>query len=370
MSAFPLPVTCERKMAARGGKRAAERAAHNKAKRAKLNGNKTPQTERKAKTVTFTPEKEEEANKNIISVPPPVSTGKWTNKERVLVFSSRGISFRTRHLMMDLRTMMPHTKADTKMDRKDKLFVVNEVCEIKNCNKCIFFEAKKKQDLYMWISNVPHGPSAKFLVQNVHTLAELKMTGNCLKGSRPLLSFDPKFDVEPHYALLKELFTQIFSTPRHHPKSQPFVDHVLTFTIADHRIWFRNYQIIEEDASLVEIGPRFVLNLIKIFQGSFGGPTLYENPHFQSPNTNRRMIRLATAARLKERQMVKELLKEKRSEEKEVLARDVTDDVFLTPAESRDPEVQLQPPEPQRSTKKLRLSELKKKTQMKRKGLR
>lgn len=43
-------------------------------------------------------------------------------------------------------------------------------------------------------------------------------------------------------------------------------------------------QIIEEDASLVEIGPRFVLNLIKIFQGSFGGPTLYENPGFQSPN--------------------------------------------------------------------------------------
>lgn len=43
-------------------------------------------------------------------------------------------------------------------------------------------------------------------------------------------------------------------------------------------------QIIEEDASLVEIGPRFVLNLIKIFQGSFGGATLYENPHYQSPN--------------------------------------------------------------------------------------
>ncbi len=74
MSAFPLPVTCERKMAARGGKRAAERAAQNKTKRAKLNGNKSPQTERKAKTVSFTSAKEEEANKNIISVPPPVST--------------------------------------------------------------------------------------------------------------------------------------------------------------------------------------------------------------------------------------------------------------------------------------------------------
>lgn len=36
---------------------------------------------------------------------------------------------------------------------------------------------------------------------------------------------------------------QTFSTPRYHPKSQPFVDHVFTFTIADNRIWFRNYQV-------------------------------------------------------------------------------------------------------------------------------
>ncbi|XP_051532940.1 ribosome biogenesis protein BRX1 homolog [Myxocyprinus asiaticus] len=247
--------------------------------------------------------------------------GEWTNKERVLVFSSCGINFRTRHLMQDLKTIMPHSKADTKMDRKDKLFVDNEACEIKNCNKCIFFEAKKKQDLYMWISDVPHGPSAKFLVQNVHTLAEMKMTGNCLKGSRPLLLFDQKFDQEPHYVLLKELFTQIFSTPQYHPRSQPFVDHVLTFTIADNRIWFRNYQITEEDASLVEIGPRFVLNFIKIFQGSFGGPTLYENPHFQSPNMHRQMIRLAMAAKQKERQMVKEIKNEKRKEGQEVMSK-------------------------------------------------
>jgi len=32
------------------------------------------------------------------------------------------------------------------------------------------------------------------------------------------------------------------------------------------------------------LGPRFVLNLVRIFEGSFGGPTLYENPHYQSPN--------------------------------------------------------------------------------------
>ncbi|XP_067836926.1 ribosome biogenesis protein BRX1 homolog [Heptranchias perlo] len=61
------------------------------------------------------------------TVPAPVSMGKWKNKERVLIFSSRGISYRTRHLMQDLRTLMPHSKPDTKMDRKDKLFVINEV---------------------------------------------------------------------------------------------------------------------------------------------------------------------------------------------------------------------------------------------------
>ncbi|XP_060790947.1 ribosome biogenesis protein BRX1 homolog [Neoarius graeffei] len=326
------------------------------------------------KKVKFVENGEKEKNvqtEEEIAVPPPVSLGKWRNKERVLVFSSRGINFRTRHLMQDLKTMMPHSKADTKMDRKDKLFVVNEVCEIKNCNKCLFFEAKKKKDLYMWISNVPQGPSAKFLVQNLHTLAELKMTGNCLKGSRPLLSFDPKFDKEPHYALLKELFIQTFSTPQYHPRSQPFVDHVFTFTIADSRIWFRNYQIIEEDASLVEIGPRFVLNLIKIFQGSFGGPTLYENPHFQSPNAIRRMVRLSMSAKQKEKQMVKQILLEKRNEPKEVMTNDVTDDVFITPAEEKPVTVELEAPEPQlNKKKKKKLTELKKRTLLKRKGLR
>ncbi|XP_053557172.1 ribosome biogenesis protein BRX1 homolog [Bombina bombina] len=286
------------------------------------------------------------------SVPPPVSEGKWKNKERVLIFSSRGINFRTRHLMQDLRTLMPHSKADTKMDRKDKLFVINEVCEMKNCNKCIYFEAKKKQDLYMWLSNSPNGPSAKFLVQNLHTLAELKMTGNCLKGSRPILSFDPVFDQEPQYALLKELITQIFGTPRYHPKSQPFVDHVFTFSIADNRIWFRNYQIIEEDGSLVEIGPRFVLNLIKIFQGSFGGPTLYENPRYQSPNMHRRMIRLATAAKVKEKQKMKELQKIKKTEEKEILPRDPTSEVFQTPAEEKPQIIEMEPPPQKPSVKK------------------
>lgn len=39
--------------------------------------------------------------------------------------------------------------------------------------------------------------------------------------------------------------------------------------------------------SLVEIGPRFVLNPIRIFRGPFGGQTLYQNADYVSPNVIR-----------------------------------------------------------------------------------
>ena len=39
-----------------------------------------------------------------------------------------------------------------------------------------------------------------------------------------------------------------------------------------------------EGMSLVEVGPRCCFNPIKIFAGSFGGPVLYDNPTYVSPN--------------------------------------------------------------------------------------
>ncbi|XP_071954500.1 ribosome biogenesis protein BRX1 homolog [Antedon mediterranea] len=256
------------------------------------------------------------------------SSEKWTNKERVLVFASRGVSYRDRHLMQDIRNLMPHSKPDCKMSKGQGLFSINEICEMKNCSKCVYFEARKKKDLYMWVSNVPHGPSAKFLVQNVHTMLELKLTGNCLKSSRPILSFDSVFDKTPHNRLLKELFIQTFGTPHRHPKSQPFIDHVFNFSIADNRVWFRNYQVVEEDGSLVEIGPRFVLNPIKIFAGSFSGQVLYENAAYKSPNLLRREVRLAKGSKYEERVLAK--IAKDAKEPGPLYAEDVTDDVFTT----------------------------------------
>jgi ribosome biogenesis protein BRX1 len=91
--------------------------------------------------------------------------------------------------------------------------------------------------------------------------------------------------------------------------------HLLTSTTHTHKrtsptiqIWVRNYQILEQSAttakeahnqrkltgqssttSLIEIGPRFVLNPIRIFRGSFGGQTLYVNDEFVNPNVVRAM---------------------------------------------------------------------------------
>lgn len=163
----------------------------------------------------------------------------------------------------------------------------------------------------------------------VHTTSELHFPGNCLKGSRPILSFDATFDSAPHLILIKELMSHIFGVPKGARKTKPFVDHVMGFTIADGKIWIRCFEIRENaisktelrtqgventdtetrvvggkgetKISLVEIGPRFILTPIVILESSFGGPVIYENKQFVSPNQIRSEQRLSKAGRYKQR---------------------------------------------------------------------
>ena len=104
--------------------------------------------------------------------------------------------------------------------------------------------------------------------------------------------FDSAFDTQPHLQLLKELFQQIYATPKAHLLSKPFIDRIACFYYLNGKIWFRTYQISvaegkDEEPILTEIGPRFVLNLVRIFGAPFGGPTLFQNPNYVSPNTMR-----------------------------------------------------------------------------------
>lgn len=253
---------------------------------------------------------------------PEGQNGVRKNKQRVLILSSRGVTYRQRHLLNDLASMIPHGRKDSKFDSKSKLYQLNELAELYNCNNVMFFEARKGQDLYLHMSKVPNGPTVKFHVQNLHTMEELHFAGNCLKGSRPILSFDASFDNDPYLQVIRELFLHMFGVPQGARKSKPFIDHVMGFTYLDGKVWVRNYQINEveatqkegeevdaeaeaekakqkkskagsrdTDVSLVEIGPRFVLTPIVIQEGSFGGPLIYENKQFVSPNQIRADLR-------------------------------------------------------------------------------
>lgn len=223
----------------------------------------------------------------------------------------------------------PHSRKEAKLDTKTKLYQLNELAELYNCNNVLFFEARKGKDLYAWMSKAPNGPTVKMHLQNLHTMEELHFIGNCLKGSRPVLSFDAAFEKQAHTRVIKELLTHIFGVPKTSRKVKPFVDHVIGFTLADGKIWIRVYQINESEPTkkkptengddmdvdpapkkkgkadfevkLVEIGPRFVLTPIVIQESSFGGPIIYENKEFVSPNQIRADLRRAKAGRYNRR---------------------------------------------------------------------
>ncbi|KAF2172773.1 hypothetical protein M409DRAFT_35391 [Zasmidium cellare ATCC 36951] len=231
------------------------------------------------------------------------------NRQRVLILTSRGVTYRHRHLLNDLHSLLPHSRKDAKLDTKTQLHQLNELADLYNCNNVLFFEARKGKDLYIWLSKPPNGPTVKLHCQNIHTMEELNFPGNCLKGSRPVLSFDASFEKQAHTRVIKELLTHTFGVPPTSRKTKPFVDHVMGFTLADGKVWIRCYQIQETEAtskgetqvSLQEIGPRLVLTPIVMLEGSFGGPVIYENKEFVSPNQIRSDLRKAKAGRYNRR---------------------------------------------------------------------
>lgn len=216
-----------------------------------------------------------------------------TNRQKCLVVCSRNVSSRNRHFLGDLQNLMPHARPHPKIElRADISDRLQELSALHRCNSIMFMEARKRETAFLWLAQAPDGPSVKFELLNVHTAGELRMAGNALKFSRPLLHFDSEFDNTPHLRIIKSLLVQSFNTPLYHPKSKPFVDHMLSFFHLDGRIWFRNYQITAEkrvlDTELMEVGPRFILNPVAIFDGCCRGSVLWKSSTVQAPSEKRR----------------------------------------------------------------------------------
>ena len=228
---------------------------------------------------------------------------------------------RHRHLLSDLHGLLPHTYKDTKLDTKSSNnynSALNGLADLHSCNYVFFLEARKHgQDLYLWLARPPNGPTIKFSVTNVHTMAELGFGGNCLKGGRGIVVFDKSFDEgvasAEHLPLIREMLRGVFCVPSKGVRGmKPFIDRVIGIYGLDGKIWIRIYEIREkesetkttkdsnrsaEDISLIEVGPRLVLTPIIIQEGSFGGPIIYENKQFVSPNQLRSETRLQRAGK-------------------------------------------------------------------------
>ena len=77
---------------------------------------------------------------------------------------------------------------------------------------------------------------------------------------------------------------------------------------------------------MIEIGPRFVLNPIRIFRGSFGGQTLYVNEDFVNPNVIRANEKREKGEKYVRRKGAER--KRKQREEELVVPEDPLADVF------------------------------------------
>ena len=88
----------------------------------------------------------------------------WKNRQRTLILCSRGVNSRYRHLMNDVIDLLPHSKKEVKVERKIAKDIIDDLCFQRSCNNCIFFESRKKTDLFMWLIKSPDGPSFKFAV--------------------------------------------------------------------------------------------------------------------------------------------------------------------------------------------------------------
>uniref|UniRef100_A0A162A6W0 Brix domain-containing protein n=1 Tax=Daucus carota subsp. sativus TaxID=79200 RepID=A0A162A6W0_DAUCS len=89
----------------------------------------------------------------------------FKNKEKVLITCTRRINYRYRQLMLNVVSLLPHCKKDSKVESKStKGATLNELVELKSCSSCLFFECRKHKDLYLWMTKSPSGPSIKFLV--------------------------------------------------------------------------------------------------------------------------------------------------------------------------------------------------------------
>ena len=259
--------------------------------------------------------------------------GRAATPPSVLVLGTRGLKARHRHLMRDVLRLLPHGVPGSKLDVEDnQLKGVNGACEDANCSSALLFDARDEKRLFLWVASCPDGPSAMFRLRNAHTVSELNLEPRRCAGVRNLLAFDQSFEASAERRVLKALLSRVLSVPRgaaqrvaaagaaaaaaaeeadvgdgdeaasdgdgdgdgdgdaepqlkrqRRPQTPTVerVKHTFTFSWVDGRIWLRVYRIGPDPSTgtmeVEEIGPRLVLEPVRIIAGAFGGAVLHSH---------------------------------------------------------------------------------------------
>lgn len=199
---------------------------------------------------------------------------------RCLLLGTRGLKARHRHLLRDLGRILPHGQPGSKLGADDGPSAVVQLCEDANCGSAILLDARDPRRLYMWAAGCPDGPSAMLRVRNVHTVAELNLSARRVLGVRNLLSFDAGFEACAERRVLRALLTRTFSVPDPAAGTRRGlrVKHTVTFSFVDGKIWVRVFRNNTADAQgkvdVEEVGPRIVLEPVRIIASGFGGAVL------------------------------------------------------------------------------------------------
>jgi ribosome biogenesis protein BRX1 len=178
--------------------------------------------------------------------------------------------------------MIPHAKKDQAL-RSSEFINLGNIASDRHCDTIGLFETRHRAvngECYLWIARTPEGPSVNFFIEDAQCIRWLRLIGNCLKGSRPILQFDPALEDDGVYAVAKNLLFRLFAVPFQDPHSKPFVDRTMTFLRDGEAIVIRHYQIQWGDdgttTELAEIGPRVRLPEFRACGGLEGPQDLEE----------------------------------------------------------------------------------------------
>lgn len=85
----------------------------------------------------------------------------WRNRQRTLVVASRTLTSNQLGIFEDFKNLLPHSKTESKVEKKNSVDQLEFDCEIKHCSNLMYFERKGKT-VYLYLAKFPSGPTVKY----------------------------------------------------------------------------------------------------------------------------------------------------------------------------------------------------------------